>query len=491
MGVMLDHLDQGVFTFNRDFTINKEYSKRAPAILGVRDVPTATWEQLLPVDAPTLGAFRQWVDLMAGPRGVRNLERFAHLNPIQEMARTTDDGVRYVTLTCRPIVRDGQVWRFLALVTDVTEQRRAGTELQEKRLAQQRESERIVALVRSDRPEVEDLTGRCQELSKALRATTLDELLETRGAALRRAVHTLKGDTGSFGFSALSSCLAGVEEHLFTDAATSTPARWASSLAALDAELAAIQEWRTRLFAERADRLSVDQKTYRTLVDDLSSGGLVDPAAILERLRYLPARRLRDHSRRYQYIVESYRRTHGKRLADLHVATPDMAIPPHMMRIIDSSIVQLLRNAVDHGIESDQDRTAAGKGPGRVSIEARYVEDAIEVTVADDGRGVDVAAVVAAAIRAGVVTQGQAERLTAEERLRLVLRHGVTTRATVGEISGRGVGLDAVADELRSRSGSFHIVSHPGRGAAMTIRLPIVGHANGRNGTGGSTWRES
>ncbi len=492
MGVMLDHLEQGVFTFNRDFTINKEHSKRAPAILNVRDVPSATWEELLRVDSATLTAFRQWIDVMAGPVGIRSVERVARLNPIQELSLATDDGIRHVTLTCRPILRHDQVWRFLVLVTDVTEQRRARTELEEKRLTQQRESERILALVRSDRAEIDDLSERCHELLKALRATTLDDLLIRQVAPLRRAVHTLKGDTGSFGFSALSVCLAGVEEHLFTDgSAASSQERWTASLAALEAEVAAIGEWRMRLFSERADRLSVDHKSYRALVSELFSGVLVDPAAILERVRYLPARRLRDQCRRYQYLLEAYRWTHGKQLADLHVATPDVAILPHVMRTIDSSIVQLLRNAMDHGIESDQDRVVAGKGPGRITLEACYVQDAIEVTVADDGRGIDEAAVVAAAIKAGVVTPEQAERLTAEERVQLVLRPGVTTRQEAGEISGRGVGLDAVADALRSRSGSLRIVTHAGRGSAMTFRLPMALHSSQRNGTGEPTWHES
>jgi HAMP domain-containing protein len=489
MSVMLDHLEQGVFTFNPDLTINREYSKRAPGILGVRDIPAATWDELLPVDSATLAAFRQWVDLMAGPRGVRNVERFARLNPVPEFMRTTEDGLRYVTFTCRPIVRDDRVWRFLVLVTDVTEQRRARTLLEAKGLAQQRESERIVALVRSDRSEGEDLRERCQELLTSLRASTLDDLLQTRGASVKREVHTLKGDTGSFGFSALCEALAGVEEHLFPGEAGASDAErseaWAAALAALAAESRAIEEWRARLFSERGDRLSVDAEAYKTFVVDVASGALVDPAAILERLRYLPARRLRDICRRYQYVVDTYRRTHGKQLADLHIATPDVRILPHLMRAVDSSLVQLLRNAVDHGIESDEERTAAGKGPGRVTIEARYVHDALELTVADDGRGIDEAAVVAAAIRSGVVTPEQAERLSTEERVRLVLRSGVTTRAVAGDISGRGVGLDAVADELRVWHGTVRIASNAGRGSAMTLRVPTVEDASQGNGRGG------
>lgn len=489
MGVMLDHLDQGVFTFNPDLTINKEHSRRAPAILGVRDVPAATWDEILPVDAATLVAFRQWVDLIAGPRGVRGLERFARLNPVQELTRSTGEGLRHVTFTCRPIVRDDEVWRFLVLVTDVTDQRRARALLEEKGVAQQRESERIVALVRSDRSEGEDLRERCQDLLTSLRSTTLDELLETQGASVKREVHTLKGDTGSFGFSALCAALADVEEHLFpgdAGASDGEPSQdWASALAALEAEVKAIEEWRARLFSERGDRLSVDAEAYRTLVDDVASGALVDGSAILERLRYLPARRLRDLCRRYQYIVDAYRRTHGKQLADLHIVTPEVPILPRLMRAVDSSVVQLLRNAVDHGIESDEERRAAGKGPGRVTIEAAYVRDALELTVADDGRGIDEAAVVAAAIRSGVVTPEQVERLSAEERLLLVLRSGVTTRAAAGEISGRGVGLDAVADELRVWHGSVRIASHRGRGSALTLRVPTVQSASQGNGRGG------
>jgi chemotaxis protein histidine kinase CheA len=277
-----------------------------------------------------------------------------------------------------------------------------------------------------------------------------------------------------------------VENHIFLDGdGAAAPEFWEASLTELEAEVAAIEEWRARLFAERGDRLSVDQEAYDTLIEDVSSGAVGDPVAILARLRYLPARRLRDICRRYQYIVDSYRRTHGKEMADLHIATPDVPILPHLMRAMDSSIVQLLRNAVDHGIEGDDDRVASGKGPGRVTIEARYVQDALELTVADDGRGIDEAAVVAAAIRSGAVTREQAEKLTTEERVRLVLRSGVTTRPAVGQISGRGVGLDAVSEHVQSRRGTLRIVSHVGRGSAMTLRVPTVDDASPSNGRGG------
>jgi HAMP domain-containing protein/signal transduction histidine kinase len=475
MSVMLDHLEQGVFTFNPDLTINREYSKRAPVILGVEDVPGAKWEDILPVDSATLDAFRQWVELMSGPRGVRSLERFARLNPIQEIVRGTENGVQYLTLTCRPIARDGRIWRFLVLVTDVTEQRRSRTELEEKRLAQQRESERIVALVRSDRSEIEDLSDRCSDLLQSFRVTSLDELLNGKGAAVKRAVHTLKGDTGSFGFSGLSACLAEVEEHLFPSGGVgANPEAWAGTVAGLDVELTAIENWRARLFAERGDRLSVDREIYQSLVNDVASGAVKDLTLVLERLDLLPARRLRDQCRRYQYIVEQYRRAYHKDLADLRVETPDVAILPQVMRTLDSCIVQLLRNAMDHGIESDQERLKARKGPGLISIAARYVDDSVEITLSDDGGGIDEAAVVAAAIRSGAATPEGVQRLTPEERIRLILRPGVTTRVEAGEISGRGVGLDAVAEEMRSRGGSLHIESRPGRGSSMTLRLPIA-----------------
>jgi two-component system chemotaxis sensor kinase CheA len=142
---------------------------------------------------------------------------------------------------------------------------------------------------------------------------------------------------------------------------------------------------------------------------------------------------------------------------------------------LSDPLVHLLRNAVDHGIETPDARAAAGKSPvGRIVIEARREKDSIRVAVCDDGAGIDLDAVRRRAVEAGVVHPDLAADLAAEQIAALVFEPGLSTAAEVSEISGRGVGMDAVRSTLESLGGSVEIATERGRGTTTTLVVPIT-----------------
>ncbi|MGH7752288.1 MAG: chemotaxis protein CheA, partial [Gemmatimonadales bacterium] len=134
--------------------------------------------------------------------------------------------------------------------------------------------------------------------------------------------------------------------------------------------------------------------------------------------------------------------------------------------------VHLLRNAVDHGIESPEVRTAAGKpAMGQVVLAALQDRGTVVIVVSDDGRGIDREKVLGEARRRGVVEQGVAV-LTDDLLLRVLSRSGFSTAGEVSEVSGRGVGVDVVVTRLRELGGSVEVKSAPGTGTTFTLRLP-------------------
>jgi two-component system, chemotaxis family, sensor kinase CheA len=142
---------------------------------------------------------------------------------------------------------------------------------------------------------------------------------------------------------------------------------------------------------------------------------------------------------------------------------------------LSDPLVHLLRNAVDHGIEPPEERSAAGKpAVGRIVIEARREKDAIRISISDDGAGIDLDAVRQRAIEAGVVHPDLAADLTPEQIAALVFQPGLSTATEVSEISGRGVGMDAVRATLESLGGSVEISSERGRGTTTTLWVPIT-----------------
>jgi len=142
---------------------------------------------------------------------------------------------------------------------------------------------------------------------------------------------------------------------------------------------------------------------------------------------------------------------------------------------LESVLRHLVANAVDHGLEAPEERAAVGKPRlGRVRIEARAAGRGVEIVVADDGRGLDGARLVERAVAAGLLSDAAAAMLDEEEALRLALLPGFTTRAQATEISGRGVGLDAVDDTVRRLGGTVRIESTPGSGCSFVLDLPAA-----------------
>jgi chemotaxis protein histidine kinase CheA len=147
-------------------------------------------------------------------------------------------------------------------------------------------------------------------------------------------------------------------------------------------------------------------------------------------------------------------------------------------RILDAIrevALHLVRNAVDHGIEDLETRTSAGKAPeAQIHIGAIADGDRVRLVVSDDGRGVDPAQVTEVAVERGLVNPAAASRLTAEEAYQLLYLPGFTTRKLATDVSGRGMGLDAVATSVRSIGGDIWIRSKPGRGSRITVEVPVT-----------------
>ncbi|HEX2702370.1 MAG TPA: chemotaxis protein CheA [Solirubrobacteraceae bacterium] len=136
-------------------------------------------------------------------------------------------------------------------------------------------------------------------------------------------------------------------------------------------------------------------------------------------------------------------------------------------------LVHLVRNAIDHGLEPSEQRVAAGKPPvGRLMVAARQAGRGVVITVRDDGSGVDPAKVAARARQRGLL--GQDDQLTIEEAQDMLFKPGFSTSSEVGDISGRGVGLDAARDAVRALGGDIVIQSENGIGTLAEIRLPLT-----------------
>ena len=176
---------------------------------------------------------------------------------------------------------------------------------------------------------------------------------------------------------------------------------------------------------------------------------------------------------RFPRVVRDAARAVGKQI-DFVVDGKGIELDRSMLDEIGDSIVHLLRNAVDHGIETPETRTAAGKLPaGRLVLSAARDRSAVVIKVSDDGKGIDRERVLARAKRDGLVDASRSD-LTEDELLRLLARPGFSTAEKVTDLSGRGVGVDAVYTRVRALGGAMDIRSVPGQGTTMILRLPLT-----------------
>jgi two-component system chemotaxis sensor kinase CheA len=172
--------------------------------------------------------------------------------------------------------------------------------------------------------------------------------------------------------------------------------------------------------------------------------------------------------------VRNMAREAGK-LADLVVEGAEIELDKKVLEELRDPLNHLLRNAIDHGVESPQQRAALGKPPrATIRIRAEHRGDAILISVTDDGPGVDLDAVRRAAVACGSISAAEAEELADPQVLELLFTPGLTTRSVASGLSGRGIGLDAVRTNVDKLHGSVTIESRAEHGTTLGIVLPLT-----------------
>ena len=177
---------------------------------------------------------------------------------------------------------------------------------------------------------------------------------------------------------------------------------------------------------------------------------------------------------RFQRSVRTLAKRSGK---DLHFELEgrDIGLDRGILEQLIDPLNHMLRNAVDHGLEGSAERSAAGKpARGEVKLSVTRDRDRVLVTVSDDGRGMDPQRMIAAAIRKGLITPEEGQLLSPRQALMLACIPGFSTALKVTDVSGRGVGMDAVSASIQKLGGSLTIESEPGKGSRFNLRLPMT-----------------
>ncbi len=198
-------------------------------------------------------------------------------------------------------------------------------------------------------------------------------------------------------------------------------------------------------------------------IDELHEG--------MMRVRMLPVGLLFS---KFPRLVRDLARSTGKDVR-LVVDGEGTEIDRSVIEKIKDPLVHLIRNAVDHGVESLEARRAAGKpDQATVRLSAQHESGQVLITLEDDGGGIDARAVRESAVRKGVITAEAAERLSDADAVELIFAPGLSTAKQTTEVSGRGVGMDIVRSSIEDLNGEVEVETVPGSGTRFTLRLPLT-----------------
>ncbi|BCB18986.1 hybrid sensor histidine kinase/response regulator [Bosea sp. ANAM02] len=301
--------------------------------------------------------------------------------------------------------------------------------------------------------------GAAGECMVRVTADSLNRLLGLAGESLMSARRLRPFNDGLLRLRRIQAELAKSFEDLRAAMPVEADSRAAQALVAAQLKLAEGQA----LLAQRLDEMDTVDRRATDLANRLYDETLASRMRPFE-----------DGVRHFQRNVRDIGRALGKTVR-LDIVGGATSIDRDILDQLDAPLGHLLRNAVDHGIEAPEQRRAAGKpAEGLIRLEARHNAGLLQIIVSDDGGGIDVEALRQATLARGLTTAETVWDLSEEELLEFLFLPGFSMKATVSDISGRGVGLDAVQAMVRQVRGQVTIASEPGIGTRFQLQLPLT-----------------
>jgi signal transduction histidine kinase len=494
---ILDNIEQGLFTVDLKGKVNPDYALSTNAILDVPDTAKATLSELLRLTPAQEADWLDWLDMAAQRHASMRWDKLVRLCPVREL-RLPDGGAgeRIILVGYQKMFdRQKRLNKLMVLVQDVTDARRVERMIKEEKERHDNEVKAILGIVKHAAfiPDfLDDVAARLRALSgQAHRAPGAAPAARAElAAAMARDLHTLKGTAATYGFEALSRLARDAEtllEDLRRPDHPPADGEWASlarSIERMDASLSEIRGLVKSLTVAGAEAaVAVPGPRIRALKEAAaaweaawngdSHGPAADAGRALARAcRSIDYVRLDRLTERYRGMLQRVGERLGKKL-EFRASPEALEAPPALFAALDEPLVHLLRNAADHGIEMEAMRLLHGKGgTGRITLSVESGEEAWEITVADDGQGIDGEALARKAVAKGLLSASAAAALSEDAKRELIFLPGLSSRDEATEISGMGVGMDAVAAWARSVGGSVAVASHAGQGTRITLKVP-------------------
>lgn len=507
---ILDNIDQGLFSVNFDGSINGEYSRKTKDIVGFDQLEKFNVLQVLRLGEEDAEAWSDWIDLVRSRHRQMQWNKLLRLAPIRERIVRNENGEsRILNFSFQKILgKSGDLERLMVLVHDVTETRRVENIVLQEKQKHENEVRTILGLVKN-LPEViqeflSDLDLRMDQIEVELKRMKQDAdfarsnfpngpvhvIAPETVADIYRNLHTIKGNASSYGFDSLSFIADRAEENLellrppIRERTQDTLEQLLKDIQEMRLERANIDQT-SRMLRGGSENFSVCisekkvayiQKIAETLYREtnLLEKDMFEPLldACLK-IRYVPLTKLAE---KYAKMVNRIASKLGKKV-ELAVSPVELEVEPTFFSPFNEALVHILRNAIDHGIETSEERLQMGKpSTGLIEMMIHMSDDQCSLEIQDDGKGIDPERLAKVAVHKGLLTEDIVQKLTIQQKLEIIFLPRFSTKEIASDISGRGVGMDAVANSIEKKGGRVKVFSEYGKNTRIRIELPNTHH---------------
>jgi ligand-binding sensor domain-containing protein/HPt (histidine-containing phosphotransfer) domain-containing protein/two-component sensor histidine kinase len=489
---ILDNIEQGLFTIGLDGKVNPDHALITNSILHVDNVAAHTVQDLFRMDERQQQEWDIWLQMIKMKHASMKWGKLVRLSPIKLLTLWGENGPRFVQIAFQKMFdREKRFNKLMILAQDITDVRRKEERIEEEKIHHERSVKAILGIAHNAATVpvlIEDMDSRLAAMREVLAEIAPGNGFVSRQnmETLFRETHTMKGTAASFGFENLSAACLEFENHLAEIRGRGgkpegkTAQRLTEGLVRMKSAMEEIRGLANRLTGvgvsaiaavplNRVDRIRELCRVLRIRPGKDGDGPVRELIDLCEALDH---KKLGILTENYRLMLERVAERSGKKVEFL--ATPqDFELSPRTLMELNEPLIHLLRNAVDHGLETEEERKRLGKPPaGRVELHIAGNPDGWIVSVADDGAGVNTDKVAQRAMELGLTTWEKLERMDENEKDRLIFAAGLTTRKEVTDVSGRGVGMHAVAVWAEAAGGTVEIESKRGQGTRISLRLP-------------------
>lgn len=469
LNAILDSLGQGFFTFNPQGDCGDVFTKACEVILEGVPKQRKAWE-VLGVSEAECAQFKKWMETAF--KEFLPFDDLKNLGPnlFQHSQR------RHVVLDYFPIRQDKkEISDIVVVATDKTAEHQAQQDLEAERqyagmiVKYIKNKEQFLQFLASVKVEIENL--------QALAVNSLNK--ESMNESFRH-LHTLEGEAGTFSLSELRQT-ARDSQHVL-EAYKSEASVPLAVQETYKQSLNHLKNQYNKFLVENENIFRVPEGEVVRLVElpmaaveafarELKNS----PITLRQKYNDLFLRvTIESRLKYFDSLIQSVAERLGKRAKPLLIEGGEIRIFPEPYQSFFSNLVHAFRNAVDHGLEDPTEREWAGKDPaGQVRVQIASTQGGLRFSIADDGKGID-PAVIREKLK-GKFPDRDFSKETDEEIIQCVALPGFSSRDSVGEFSGRGVGLDALREEVLGKGGTFHLKSTVGQGTAVEIFIPDLG----------------